>query len=117
MQGPPCGPQALLAPRPPLPHTREVSPMPVRGALLALLLTGLALPAAELHTLKGDKITGDLVRVTDKEIVLIQDGKEVATPVVGVLQLEFPGNSPARLDEKYVDVELTDGTLLHCKEV
>jgi hypothetical protein len=91
--------------------------MSVRGALFALLLTAPAAPAAEVQTLKGEKITGDLVRITDKEIVLKQDGKEVATPAAQVLLLSFPANAPVRLDEKHTDVELTDGTLLHCREV
>jgi hypothetical protein len=90
--------------------------MPVRAALLALFLSSLASGAAELQTLKGDKVSGDVVRITDKEVVLAVGGKEVATPLAQVLRLDFPANSPAKLDEKYTDVELTDGTLLHCKE-
>ncbi len=90
--------------------------MPVRVASLALLLIASALGAAELQTLKGEKITGDVVRITDKEIVLSREGKEVATPVAQVLHLDFPGNAKVRLEDKYADVELTDGTLLHCKE-
>jgi hypothetical protein len=89
--------------------------MPVRGAFLALLLGALAAHAAELQTLKGEKLTGDVVRITDKEIVLTRGGKEVRTPVAGVLHLDFP-NAKVRLEDKYADVELTDGTLLHCKE-
>jgi hypothetical protein len=91
--------------------------MPVRGALLSLLLTAFAAGAAELHTVKGEKISGELVRITDKEIVLKEGDKEVVTPAVQVLFLDFPGNAPVKLEDKYSDVELTDGTLLHCKEV
>jgi hypothetical protein len=91
--------------------------MPVRGALVALLLTAFAAPASELHTVKGEKITGDVVRITDKEVVLRHDGKEVATPAVNVLYVDYPGHTPVRAEEKYTDVQLTDGTLLHCKEV
>jgi hypothetical protein len=90
--------------------------MPVRAACLALLWGALAAPAAELHTLKGDKVAGDLIRVTDKEVVLSAAGKQVATPLVAVLRIDFPGNARVKLEDKYSDVELTDGTLLHCKE-
>jgi hypothetical protein len=91
--------------------------MPIRAASLALLLIPLAVCAAELKTLKGEKVAGDVVRITGKEIVLSQGGKEVATPVAQVLHLDFPTNAKVKLDEKFTDVELTDGTLLHCKEV
>jgi hypothetical protein len=91
--------------------------MPVRGVLVAFFLAALAAPAAELHTLKGEKVTGDVVRITDKEVVLRADGKEVVTPAVGVLYVDYPGHMPVRPEDKYADVELTDGTLLHCKEV
>jgi hypothetical protein len=90
--------------------------MPVRTALISLFLTAVWANAAELQTLKGEKITGDVVRINDKEIVLKHGGKEVATPAVQVLYLTFPANAPVRLEDKYIDVELTDGTLLHCKE-
>jgi hypothetical protein len=92
--------------------------MAVRVAPLALLLTALAAAAADLQTLKGEKISGDVVRITDKEVVLRQDGKEVTVPAVQVLHLDFqpPGNAKVPRDEKFIDVELTDGTLLHCKE-
>lgn len=90
--------------------------MPVRAASLALLLIAFIAPAAELQTLKGEKVRGEVVRVNDKEIVLLQDGKEVTTPVVQVLHLDFPANAKVPPEEKFVDVELTDGTLLHCKD-
>jgi hypothetical protein len=91
--------------------------MPVRGATFALLLSVLSAGAADLHTLKGEKITGELVRISDKEIVLKQSDKEVTVPAVGVLQLEFPANTTVKLEDKFTDVELTDGTLLHCKAI
>jgi hypothetical protein len=90
--------------------------MPVRGAFLALLVGALAARSAELQTLKGDKVSGEVVRITDKEVVLSAAGKEVATPSVQVFHLDFPGRNKARPEEKYADVELTDGTLLHCKD-
>jgi hypothetical protein len=90
--------------------------MSVRGAVLGLFLAASLAPAAELQTLKGDKITGDVVRISDKEIVLSSGGKEVSTPVPQVLRLEFPDHARVRIEDAFADIELTDGTLLHCKE-
>ena len=90
--------------------------MRVRAALLALLVGFAAAPAAELHTLKGDVLKGELESITDKEIVLTDGGKRIATPLADVLKLEFPAVTPAKIEgSKYADVELTDGSLLHCK--
>ncbi|MHB1422286.1 MAG: NPCBM/NEW2 domain-containing protein [Gemmataceae bacterium] len=71
---------------------------------------------AELYTLKGDVLKGELENITDKEIVLKQGGKSSATPLADVLKLDFPAIEPIKLDGKYSVVELTDGSRLHCKE-
>jgi hypothetical protein len=71
---------------------------------------------AELHTLKGDVLKGELANITDKEIVLNVGGKSQATPLPQILKLDFPAVNPVKLDEKYSDIELTDGSRLHCKE-
>ncbi|HVS34395.1 MAG TPA: NPCBM/NEW2 domain-containing protein [Gemmataceae bacterium] len=91
--------------------------MPARRSLVVLLLcaaAGWAGPA-EVRTLKQETITGELVRVTSKEIVVKAASGEVTTPIDEVLTLTFgqqagalPSNVP------WVDVELTDGTQLHC---
>jgi hypothetical protein len=90
--------------------------MPACRALLALLLCASLGLCAELRTLKGDLIKGDVIRITEKEIVLAQDGKETATPLGKVLQLDFGPSGKITADTKFTDVELTDGTLLHCKQ-
>src|SRR3954469_12570312 len=84
--------------------------------LLVLALAVSPTRAADLQTLSGKTLTGDLIRLTDKEIVLRIDGTEVATPVPSVLQLKLQDALPAPTGVKYTDVELTDGTLLHCKQ-
>lgn len=100
--------------------------MSVRIALLALSI--FVLPAwcdepapaktnAELHTLKGSVLKGELETITDKEIVLRDGGKSVATPLPDVIKLEFPAVITInKLEGKYSDIELTDGSLLHGKE-
>jgi hypothetical protein len=90
--------------------------MSVRGAVLGLFLAASFVSAADLQTLKGEKITGDIVRISDKEIVIKSGDKEVSTPVPQVLRLEFPDHARVRLEDAYSDIELSDGTLLHCKE-
>jgi len=97
--------------------------MRVRVALLALCFVAWTIcpaqtPApskAELHTLKGDVLKGDVVDITPKEIILKTGSAPVATPVAQVLKLDFPVN-PVKLEGKFSDVELTDGSLFHCKE-
>ncbi len=90
--------------------------MPVRRTMLALLLcasTGWAAPA-ELHTLKQETITGELVGITGKEVVIAAPAGKVTTPIDQVLTLTFGQQTGALPDVPWVDVELTDGTRLHC---
>src|SRR5206468_2351204 len=69
----------------------------------------------ELRPLKGEKFKGDLVSLTDKEIVLQVNGKPVTTPVEGTLQLDF--RAPVNPLGGYTQVELTDGSVLRCSKV
>ena len=65
--------------------------------------------------LKQETITGDLVGISDKEIVIKAASGNVTTPIDQVLTLTFgqqAGALPANVP--WVDVELTDGTELHC---
>ena len=92
--------------------------MPVKRALLLLVVcasVALAVDPPELRPLKGEKIKGDLVGLNDKEIVLQVNGKPVATPVEGTLQLDF--RAPATPLGTYSQVELTDGSILRCSKV
>jgi hypothetical protein len=90
--------------------------MRARAAVIVLFLAVSFGRSAELHTLKGDVLKGDLDSITDKEIVLVQGEKRVATPLAQVLKLEFFGVAPVRLPGEFADVELTDGSLFHCKQ-
>ena len=92
--------------------------MPVKRALLLLVVCAsavLAVDPPELRPLKGEKIKGDLLGLNDKEIVLQVNGKPVATPVEGTLQLDF--RAPTTPLGAYSQVELTDGSLLRCSKV
>ena len=88
--------------------------MPLRRTLLALLLCASAGTAAELKTLKQETITGDLVGISDKEVVINSANGRVATPIDQVLTLTFGQQAAGMPGVPWADVELTDGTQLHC---
>ncbi len=90
--------------------------MPLCRAFLMLVLTAALAQAAELKTLKGEVLKGDLVSVDKTAVVFKIEGKDVSTPIEQVLAIDL-SMAPALKDVKYTDVELTDGSLLHCKEV
>jgi hypothetical protein len=89
--------------------------MPFGRTLLALVVCASAIPAAELRTVKGQIVSGDLVSVNEKEMVLLNKGGEkIVTPVTDVLVLDV--NPPGRIvgGVKYIEVELVDGSILRC---
>jgi hypothetical protein len=89
-----------------------------RTFLLVLLL---AIPAraAELKTLKGETVKGDVVSITAKELVLdTGGGKKVTTAVDQILTLTFIDPvPPLGNDVKFILVELTDGSQLKCAKL
>jgi hypothetical protein len=96
--------------------------MPLCRTVLAFVLLAplvqMAASGAELKTLKGESFKGDLVSVSDKEIVFAKSGGEKVTiPVSQVLKLDLAPLGKINPDAQYSDVELTDGTLLHCSAV
>jgi hypothetical protein len=89
--------------------------MPFCRALFALLLCTSFSIGAELRLLSGKSITGDLVKIDAGEVVIKTKDGEVKTPTAQVLELDL---APAAASKgNYSDVELTDGTLLHCSAV
>jgi len=88
--------------------------MPLCRTLLALLACASVGLGAELRTLKGDVRKGEVKSITAKEVVLSADGKDVITPLAEVLQIDYAPAGKPPADAKWADVELTDGTLLHC---
>ena len=90
--------------------------MPARLPALVLLLCASPAWAAELRTLKGEGQAGDVVRVTDKEIVIARGGEQVARRWPRSCNSTSTPPTPSPPAE-FTDVELTDGSLLHCKAV
>jgi hypothetical protein len=93
--------------------------MPFRRVFAAFLLFGsTGLAADQLTTLEGQVIDGELVSITDKEIVMLDKaGQRVATPVPQVTALVLAPAAKLPPDARYVKVELVDSTVLHCADV
>jgi hypothetical protein len=87
--------------------------MSVRFSLLALFLMAASLRGAEVLTLKGDVVKGELVSVSDKEIVLLQEGKRVNQPLADVLKIDLREVGKVPGGTSYSRIELTDGTTLN----
>src|SRR5438445_8727928 len=68
--------------------------------------------AVEVRTLTGQTIKGNLESITEKELVISGNGP---VAVAQVVDLVFSANQP-QANDKYLDVELTDGSLLHCTQ-
>jgi hypothetical protein len=88
--------------------------MPILRAFLALLLGASIGWGAELQTLAGKTVSGDLVSITDKEVVFRSAAGQTAFPILEVLKIEVQPAAALPGDLKYTKVELTDGTVLHC---
>ncbi len=91
--------------------------MPLYRSLLALALVVSFSQAAELRTLDGKTYNGEVVKITDKEVVFsakMPTPGEVTRPIEQILHLDLGGKDAFPSDAKYTDVELNDGTILHC---
>jgi len=82
-------------------------------ALLACASTTLAADAVKLHTLTNKVVEGQLLQLSAKGAVVKTTTAETTVPLPQVLDIDFSVTADA-LPEKYTDVELTDGSLLHC---
>jgi hypothetical protein len=82
-------------------------------AIVTLATTSLLI-AEDLTTLKGKKITGDLVAADDKVVTIRAGDGNVVTPVPEIFSVDFPAKSEMKLPDKYISVELVDGTMFNC---
>jgi hypothetical protein len=82
-------------------------------ALLLLLAFASAAPAAEVTTLSGRKLTGDVVAVTAEGVTLKTAAGEESIPAADLLVVELSNETPRR--DKYAEIELTDGSVLACE--
>ena len=87
-------------------------PLAAAGLLAGLLA---AARADDLTTVAGKKLTGQLVAVDAQGVTFKAGGTDVKVPAKEVLLIDL-GNKvavPAK-DQKYHEVELTDGSVLRC---
>jgi hypothetical protein len=89
--------------------------MPVLRTLLALLVCASVGLPDELRTLSGQKHTGQLVSVTDKQMEFKTATDTVKVPVAQVLDVKLNPVKGLAADTRRIDFELTDGSVLHCK--
>jgi hypothetical protein len=90
--------------------------MPTFRTLVVLLAFVPMVSAADLPKLRtttGKTIEGELVRMSDQEVVLRGKDGPVTVPMREVLDLNLQTASQL-VEAKYTDVELTDGTVFHC---
>src|SRR5437660_1286129 len=94
--------------------------------LSALFLSSTLVAAAQAQAVikvevavLGDKvIKGELVSIDEKEVVVKVGDKQEKVPVAQVLNVTTDRTpKPPPKDFKYIEVELTDGTLARCSEV
>lgn len=95
--------------------------MPVRRTLMAFVLVTSVVAAADLRIQKDgavETISGDLVSLDDKNIVLKKGADEITVPIDQVLTLDLkPDDKLFPRDAKYTTVELTDGSMFQCAKV
>jgi hypothetical protein len=73
--------------------------------------------AADLHTLGNKMISGEVAEITDKYVALTTLSGVVKTPLADILRIELQRESAIAAGVKYLDVELADGSVLHCGKV
>jgi hypothetical protein len=89
--------------------------MSVSSALLATLMLA---AGADLQTLSGKKLAGDIVGLDRQTLILrTADGVEMRHPVADLLLIDLGGQPAQPPKGNYYEVELSDGTLLHCSQV
>jgi hypothetical protein len=87
--------------------------MRIWPGLIALLLGGSAVVAADLYPVVGEPLKGEVVRLDDREVVFAQGDKKTTKPVKELLKIDFREQAKLPADKPYGLAELTDGTLLH----
>ena len=73
--------------------------------------------AADLHTLSNKIVSGEIAEITDKHVVMTTLSGIVNTPIADILRIDLQRESAIPPGVKFLDVELVDGSLLHCTKV
>ena len=84
-------------------------------AILLLAVTGSAVSAADLTTLDGKKLTGEIVAISPTEITFKSNGAEEKFPVTAINAITLgPAPRAVAASVRFVAVELVDGTTFRC---
>jgi hypothetical protein len=89
--------------------------MSLRTALILALVSS-PLLASDVQTLSGKKLTGDIVSLDKQALTLKTADGEVRHPIKDVLLITL-GTADQPLPAAYSDLELTDGSVLHCTKL
>jgi hypothetical protein len=89
--------------------------MSVRALLVLVSLAG-SVVAADVQTLSGKKLTGEIVGLDKHALILKSSDGEIRHPVSDVLLITLAtGNQPP--PGPFADIELVDGSVLHCTKL
>src|SRR3954469_10932034 len=96
----------------------DLHPMSLLRTLPALLLFVPALRAADLATLEGKKLTGDIVAINGNELTFKSPAGEEKFLVTTLHSVTVgPNPKPMETGKKHTTVELIDGSLFRCSEI
>ena len=90
--------------------------LPFRAFCAALILNA-ALSAAEIFPVKGDSVKGDIVSVSDKDVVYKVGDKTVTRPIKEILKIDYRDTGKPATGTSYSMVELTDGSQLFASKL
>lgn len=87
----------------------------MKKALAIVLCLASISQAAELRTLRDETFTGTVVKVTQEQVIFKDETEgDIRLPVKGLLYIKL-GKTTSLAGVKYHNIELKDGSLLHCK--
>jgi len=85
------------------------------SSLFILLLATASLSFAdEVQTTTGQTLQGELLIVDSKGVVVRASAGNIRTAIREILQVRMQREGAIAPDAKYCDLELTDGSLIHC---
>jgi len=87
----------------------------IRAICLFLVVVTASVHAAEVTTLSGRKLSGDVVAVSPQGVTVKSAGGDELVPAADVLLVDLGPSAAAK--DKYSEVELTDGSTLACSAV
>src|SRR5271156_2714427 len=92
--------------------------MPRLWTLLVLLISvGVSIAADEVRTVNNKSVTGSIVSMDAKEVVVkTADGETVATPLEDVIAVNLNAVKKVPAGTAYTDIRLVDDSILLCEK-